>query len=421
MFLSSSGMKMARLSGLRRIMDDIATSGRDTSGGRWLNLSIGNPAPIPEVTRFWQELYDGCVGRGLQHSFGQYGPSRGTTALVEAVVAYFRQAYSWPLTEQHVVVGPGSQTLGFAAAALFAGPAGDGHRPVVLPLVPDYTGYQGLCLHDGGVTGLPPRVEVVGERGFRYLVDLEAVDRLGEVGMLLLSTPSNPAGRAVEPAELDALVEAARRRDVPLVLDHAYGEPFPRIGETRTSPRWDEHVVNLFTVSKAGLPGERIGFAIGAERFVAPLVSFVSNTVLHASQVAQQVVAEALTGGALDRITATAVQPYYRTKREVAEKILADVLPDDVAWRLHTGRGGMFCWLWIDEPWFHDTQLYQRMKEKKVFVAPGRPFFVEDLPPGPLADHEHRCLRVSLSPEEPVLLEGLARLGDALAEMRRAS
>jgi valine--pyruvate aminotransferase len=78
----------------------------------------------------------------------------------------------------------------------------------------------------------------------------------------------------------------------------------------------------------------------------------------------------------------------------------------------------MFCWVWIDEDWFDDIELYHLLKRKHVFVTPGRHFFV--IPPDTRSDdgHQTRCFRISLSPDEEILTEGINRIADALAQLR---
>ncbi|GAA1613087.1 aminotransferase class I/II-fold pyridoxal phosphate-dependent enzyme [Catellatospora bangladeshensis] len=421
MVLSLSGTKMAHASGIRSIMEDIATSMRGASTGSLLNLSIGNPAPIPEVVGTWRRLFDETLDASFARASCLYGPSRGTDDLVAAIVEYFSGRYGWPLTPEHVVVGSGSQMLSFVASAVFTGPGAARDTKTVLPALPDYTGYQGVYLFPGGVAGIAPRIELCGDRRFRYHLDPDALRRSDDIGLLLLSSPSNPTGRCVSPQELDALLEIAADRDVPIFFDHAYGAPFPQIVETPEPPRWHENIINVFTVSKAGLPGERIGFAVGDPRFIEPMVSFVANSTLHAGQLAQQVTARALATGELDRLTAEVIRPYYAHKRRLGEKLLADILPADVNWRLHAGTsGGMFCWVWVDEPWFDDRALYARAKEKGVFLVPGRPFFTGEVAPAGFGRHDGRCFRISLSADEPVLTEGLERIAAALGELRDA-
>ncbi|MEU0337006.1 aminotransferase class I/II-fold pyridoxal phosphate-dependent enzyme [Streptomyces sp. NPDC006193] len=420
MQLSPRGAKMGGLSGIRSIMEDIALAASDPSAGSWVNLSPGNPAHIPEVTDTWQRLHQESLSRRFTEAGGRYGPSRGSDGLVDAVVRYFNRRYGWSITAENVVVGAGCQMLAFMATTVFTGPGPDGPRRLVLPSVPDYTGYHGLSLDERGIVGVAPGVELLEDRSFRYTFDLDAVRREASMGMMLLSTPGNPTGRSITPDALAGLVEIAEERDVPLFLDHAYGDPFPSVAEDRVDPPLHSHVVNCFTLSKAGLPGERLGFAIGPREAIDALLSFTANSYLHPPQLIQATAERALDTGVLDTLTQDVIKPYYRRKRQVAEKLLHELLPDDVDWRLHATEGGMFCWLWIDHDWFDDLAMYEELKRRKVFVVPGRHFFVPPFDSPFLARHATRCVRLSLSPDESVVAEGIARFAEALKEMRDA-
>ncbi|MEU7583144.1 valine--pyruvate transaminase [Streptomyces sp. NPDC041068] len=418
MRLSPIGTRMAGLSGLRSIMEDVASSIAGTAEEDWLNLSIGNPARIPQAEVMWREALAQTVAEDFERAGGRYGPSRGSTVLVEAVVAYFNRTYGWDLTPEHVVVGPGSQMVCFAAAALFCGPEPDGMRRLVLPMVPDYTGYQGLCMHEDGIAGVAPRIALEGEHRFSYSLDLDALRQRDDIGMLLISSPGNPTGRALTQDDLDGLIQVAEDRDVPLVIDHAYGAPFPRIGEVHVDPVRHRNVVNCFSASKAGLPGERIGFAIGDPEYVGALAAFLSNSVLHAPQLPQAAVAAVLRDGRMDEVARDAITPYYRGKKEFMDELLAERLPSDLNWRVQSVVGGMFSWVWIDHPWFDDTELYRRLKEQRVFIVPGRHFFV-DAPSVPLPNgHATRCFRMSLSAPEKTMIDGVSRVAAVLREMR---
>lgn len=411
---------MSGMSGLRTIMEDIATS---TAAGSsdWLNLSIGNPSPIDEVVDAWRELTITAATEDFASVSCRYGPSRGMPTLVDAIVDDFNTRYGWDITADNVVVGPGSQMLCFIAAALFTGSAGtEPPQRLILPMTPDYAGYQGLSLDREGVVGIAPRVQVTGDRSFHYGFDFDALERCPKAGMFLLSSPSNPTGRSIDDGELARLLGVARERDAPLVVDHAYGAPFPRIAASRLTPQWDEHLINCFTLSKAGLPAERIGFAIGPARYIRPMVSFMANSALHAPQLMQLVAARSLTTGLLDKLASEVIAPFYQARRLAVERLLADLLPDSVNWRLHAGKGGMFCWLWIDEDWFDDMALYGLMKTKKVFIVPGRHFFVHPPTGTTPGGHDTQCFRISLSADEDTIGEGIARIAEGLTHLRRA-
>jgi valine--pyruvate aminotransferase len=81
----------------------------------------------------------------------------------------------------------------------------------------------------------------------------------------------------------------------------------------------------------------------------------------------------------------------------------------------------MFCWLWIDEPWFDDLACYTELKRQQVFIVPGRHFFVPPEPGRPADPHATKCIRLSLSAEEPVIAEAITRIATTLELLRRAS
>lgn len=410
--LSYIGSQMARPSGLRSLMEDIAASSAGADGSEGLNLSIGNPAAIPQVAGMWRELSRHAMRTSFADA-GQYGPSRGSPALVHAIADYFRRHLGWFIGPENIAVGPGSQMLCFAAAALYCGDGAAGLRRIGLPMVPEYTGYQGMCLMPDGIAGIEAVWTADGDRSFTYALDIDALARREDLGMLLLSSPGNPTGRSVRPDEQDALIAIARRLDIPLFLDHAYGQPFPQVGPVYAPPVLHPNVVNCFSLSKAGLPGERIGFAIGPERYITPMVSFLSNSLLHASRLVQAMVAEGLRSGAIDHAVATAIRPFYAERRALAEKLLLNAMPTGLDWQLHSNEGGMFAWLWVNEDWFNDLALYQDLKARGVFVTPGRSFFTAPRP----GHHSTQCFRITLSVDEEILREGIKRIGLAFSQV----
>lgn len=414
MKFSQRGNRMTTMSGLRSIMEDVAVTQSAGKGERWLNLGVGNPAPIADVAAMWRDL----AGQTLEFDFAaescRYGPSRGNARLIDVIVDYFAKTYGWSLSPDNVVVGPGSQMLCFIAAALFAGPGADGTRQLVLPCVPDYAGYLGMSLDNGGAAGIAPRVQPAGAHRFRYLLDHDALRDAGDIGLLLVSSPSNPTGRSLDEDEMRTLVASAEANDAALVVDNAYGQPFPRVARTQAPPMWHQNIINCFSVSKAGLPGERIGFAVGAPEPISAMVSFIANSALHAPHFPQLILARALETGRLDEMAATVVEPYYAARRRTAEELLREYLPDDMNWYLHTGEGGMFCWLWIDEPWFDDLEMYARLKDQRVVAVPGRHFFPD---PDGVGRHATRCLRLSVTSDEAAVREGIRVVADTLVSL----
>jgi valine--pyruvate aminotransferase len=131
----------------------------------------------------------------------------------------------------------------------------------------------------------------------------------------------------------------------------------------------------------------------------------------------QATVARALSSGVMDELVSTAIRPFYAQRRKVVETLLFDALPPGVSWRLHASRGGLFCWLWIDEPWFDDLDFYEALKRKNVFVVPGRHFFTDPAGDGPLGSHVRQCFRLSISADLADLVDGIGRMAEVIDEM----
>ncbi|MEJ8641137.1 aminotransferase class I/II-fold pyridoxal phosphate-dependent enzyme [Streptomyces sp. MS1.HAVA.3] len=403
------------MSGLRVIMDDIAAV-TSHSPHNWLNLGIGNPAPLPELTAFWQRHVRQALDADFEGLSCSYGPSRGLPVLLDAVVEYFNQRLGWDIDASNVMVGPGSQMLCFIAGALYTGQSTAGERSLVLPALPDYTGYEASSLHKN-LVGIPSDVVHSGDHRFRYVLDTAAVEQTQGAGVFLASNPSNPTGRSLTQAELDTIIKVAGAQDALTIVDNAYGEPFPGIAVTHTPPPRENGVLNCFSFSKAGLPGERLGIAIGPAEVVKDMVAFLGNTALHAPRLAQYAVAQALkSGDELGEIVSGTIQPFYTARWELASELFREELPADLRWYLHEGTRGMFSWLHIDEPWFDDLRLYDLMKDRHTFVVPGSYFFAGTTSPEAV-EHGRRCVRISLSAREADLRQGIARLGDALRVM----
>lgn len=414
MRLSLTGIKMARPSGLRSIMEDVAAISAGPDSTDWINLSVGNPAFIPEVAEMWRHHMEAALAEDFDIASCQYGPSRGNNRLVNALAAYFNDTFGWCIGPENIVVGPGSQMLCYIGAAIFAGPSESDSRRVLLPALPDYTGYQGLHMHDNGLHGVAPKILKQGRHHFRYEMDLKNFDLQDQIGMALVSSPSNPTCRSLSWEEQQEILRVATDHDFQVFIDHAYGAPFPRISSTACDPVFHPNVVNCFSMSKAGLPGERVGFAVGPAAQISAMVSFISNSTLHAPQLSQMVLARAIESGDLDRTANSTIAPYYARKRRVAERLLLDLLPNDVAWRLHSSDGGLFCWIWVDHSWFDDNRFYMQLKQKKVTIVPGRHFFVDGVGD---ASHRKRCFRISLAPAEAAIEEGVGRVSQALQQL----
>lgn len=413
--ISLTGTRMSSLTGVRAIMKDIIET--LSAGGEFFNLSAGNPVVLPEVASMWRDLSNEVINSSeYAQIIGRYGSSKGYQPLVDAVVQEFNQRYNLSITERNVVITPGSQSLFFFGTNIFSGAFKDGTtRKILLPLLPDYTGYGGVTLTEGCVIGKAPRIrENDAKHSFKYELDLESFSIGSDIGAMIVSRPNNPSGNVLSGEEILFLQDAAIKAGIPLFVDSAYGDPFPGLAFTECQPIFGENIIHSMTLSKAGLPGERIGIVIAEESIIEAIESFMTNACIHASRFGQALTSAALKSQRLIEVCREVINPYYRNKFSLITSAIHEYLPASIPWYLHEGEGGMFAWLWCKELPVSDWDLYQRLKKLRVITVPGSTFF-----PGLQGSWKpaHECIRLSLTASEHDTVEAVKLIARALKEI----
>ena len=417
--LSQFGSQMFQLTGVRAIMKDIIET-LSNSEGRFINLSAGNPIILPEVEQLWRE----CTQELLDsNEYGEvvcrYGSSQGYAPLIKAVVKDFNARYGLSLSDRHVLITGGSQALYLYAANAFGGYTASGElRQVVLPLSPDYTGYSGVSLTPESLIAYKPTLEIDSKRHrFKYRPDFGRLQINEQTGCVIFSRPCNPTGNVISDGEVNKIASLAASYNVPVLVDSAYAPPFPALNFTSMTPQFGDNIIHCMSLSKAGLPGERIGIAIGDPKLIQVLESFQTNACIHSSRYGQAIAARAIASGKLVNIATNVIRPHYQRKIEVLEQTLDTFMPD-ISWYLHQGEGAIFAWLWFKDLPMTDWEFYQELKRVGVITVPGSTFF-----PGLREDWQHKqqCLRISLTATEEEIAEAMKRLAKVAQQVYQST
>ncbi|NEO89518.1 MAG: valine--pyruvate transaminase [Moorea sp. SIO3G5] len=417
--LTQIGTQMSELTGVRAIMKDIIETLRAGQGQDWINLSAGNPVILPEVEQLWRD----CTAQLLASSeYGEvicrYGSSQGYQPLIDAIAKDFNQRYGLSLSDRHILITPGSQSIYFYAANAFGGYTSSGQvKQVVLPLSPEYTGYGGVSLTPEAVYAYKPTLEINHEQHrFKYRPDFSQLKISEETGCVIVSRPCNPTGNVLTDEEVIKIAEIATPFNVPVLIDAAYAPPFPALNFTEMTPVFRDNIIHCLSLSKAGLPGERVGVAIGDPELISILESFQTNLCIHSSRYGQAIAAKAIASGALPEIATNVIRPHYQQKFVTLELTLDKSMPKDLPWFLHRGEGAIFAWLWLQDLPITDWELYQKLKQVGVIVVPGSTFF-----PGLREDwsHQQQCIRISLTATEEEIEIAMQRLATLVEEVYR--
>jgi valine--pyruvate aminotransferase len=416
--LSRFGQKLCTHSGILELMDDLGNA-LSSGSGKIIMLGGGNPAAIPSMQAIWRqrtlEMLQKSPGQ-FDSMLGNYDPPQGRPEFIAAVVKLFQERFGWKIGPENVAITNGSQTSFFCLFNMLAGEFADGtNKKILLPVVPEYIGYADQGVSKNLFVAQEPAIERRDAHSFKYRVNFDSLEVGPEVAAIAVSRPANPTGNVLTNSEIAHLSALAKERGIPLIIDNAYGHPFPGIIFSEiVPPLWEDHLILTFSLSKIGLPGVRTGIVIANSEIIRCLYAANAIVSLANGNIGQALVAPLLASGELVTICQTCINPFYAEK---AHHALACVKKSfDPAWPyfLHKCEGSPFLWLWLEGLACGTYELYQRLKARNVLVVPGKYFFYGLSEPW---DHANQCLRINYSQPESTVSAGIKIIAEELAKV----
>lgn len=416
---SDFGRHLGSGSGIEELMDDLGHA--LAGGGDVKMLGGGQPARIPEMNAVWRRRLDELEEEsgGLDRAMTSYDPPRGNPKFLEAIAGLFRKTFGWEIGPENIAITPGGQTAFFFLFNLLAGRMPDGSRKkILLPLVPEYIGYA-----DQGIDGcifkaVTPLIGKTGDHEFKYRVDFDRLEITPDIAAICASRPTNPTGNVLTDEEVARLSALAKSHNIPLIIDNAYGAPFPGIIFEPATPYWEPHVILTYSLSKIGLPGTRTGIVIGPPEIIRALGSLSAIVGLANPNLGQQILLPLVESGEILRLSSEVVRPFYEGKCKLARQAAVEAFGDDFEWCMHRSEGALFLWFWFPGLPISSKELYTRLKKRGVLVIPGEYFFFGHDDP----DWAHRdeCIRVSYAMDEAIVRDGLRIIAEEVKACRNA-
>ena len=401
---SAIGQFLCGDSGILQLMDDLGAA-LDQNREIYM-LGGGNPARIPKVQAFVRSCLEETLFQPHQFDelVGNYDAPQGNAKFIDSIASLLRSECGWPVGRENIAVTNGSQSSFFTLFNLFAGLYPDGsQRRILLPLTPEYIGYGDIGLGQELFYSCRPNIEIRGQYEFKYHVDFDQLDIQEGTGAICISRPTNPTGNVITDDEIRALREIAAGRDIPLIIDGAYGAPFPNIIFTEVTPIWDPGVIVCLSLSKLGLPGVRTGIVVADDAIIRAVTSANAIVSLSPGSFGPVLVTEAIRSGELLKISTELIRPYYQHHVDQAAAWIREQFAGYPC-RIHTPEGAIFLWLWFQDLPITSDELYQRLKRRGVLVIAGEHFFpglTEDWP------HRHECIRVSYAQDPSMVHDGI--------------
>ncbi|MGY0617404.1 valine--pyruvate transaminase [Vibrio sp. FJH11] len=411
---SKFGEKFNQYSGITQLMDDL-NDGLRTPGA--IMLGGGNPAAIPAMLDYFHQACEEMLASGeLISALTNYDGPQGKDAFIKALAQLFRETYGWDISEKNISLTNGSQSGFFYLFNLLAGQQPDGsHKKVLLPIAPEYIGYGDAGIDEDIFISYHPEIELLDNGLFKYHVDFEQLKVDDSIAAICASRPTNPTGNVLTDEEIRKLDKLARENNIPLIIDNAYGLPFPNIIFEDVEPFWNDNTILCMSLSKLGLPGVRCGIVIASEAITQALTNMNGIISLAPGSVGPAIANHIIGNGDLLKLSSDVIKPFYKQKSQRAVELLQQAITDQ-RFRIHKPEGAIFLWLWFDELPITTMELYQRLKARGVLIVPGEYFFIgqEDE-----WDHAHQCLRMNYVQDDEMMQKGIAIIAEEVEKAYR--
>ena len=362
-----------------------------------LDFSVGEPDfPTPAAAKR-------AGTAAIEGDVTKYTANEGTLELRKAIGAKLLRDNGLRYDPDQILASPGAKSsLYCAVMALFG--AGD---EVLVP-TPYWVSYPEQIQLAGAT---PVLVAARESNAFKVTArDLDAKCTPRTKG-LILNYPANPTGACHDAAELAAIAEVAKARDLVVIADEIYekllfdGRTFTSIASVSEDAYARTIVVN--GVSKAfAMTGWRLGYAAGPKEIVEAMAKVQSHTTSHPASMSQVAAAAALAESEAD---VRRMAGKFAERRDVVVEGLGRIpgvtlVPPAGAFYVYPNVSGLFGRTVRGRAVNSGQDVAEALLDAaRIAVVPGEAFGT--------AEH----VRLSFACSMDVIREGLARMSRGLA------
>ncbi|MGG5253586.1 pyridoxal phosphate-dependent aminotransferase [Neobacillus sp. SM06] len=360
-------------------VQEVIASGTDV-----INLGQGNPdQPTPP------HIVESLQQAALNPVNHRYSPFQGFAYFKQATAEFYNREYG-------VTINPETEV-----AILFGGKAGLVEIPQCLlnpgdlvlvpdPGYPDY--WSGIELAGAKMEWMALKEENGFLPDYRELSDLA----LEKAKLMFLNYPNNPTGAIATEEFFAETVALAKRHDLCVVHDFAYGA----IGFDGKKPisflqadGAKDIGIEIYTLSKTyNMAGWRVGFAVGNPSVIAAINLLQDHLYVSLFGAVQEAAVTALLSSqeCVHEVTAL-----YESRRNAFIHALREI-----GWKVNAPAGSFFAWLKIPDGYTSEQFADLLLEKSGVAVAPGIGF----------GSYGEGYVRVGLLTDECRLLEAAERI-----------
>jgi aspartate aminotransferase len=240
----------------------------EAQGRDIIHLEIGEPDF--DTPRHIVEAGKQALDEGWTH----YGPTQGLPELREAIASYIRRTRGIEVGAEHVCVVPGGKPIIFFPLMALLEPGDE----VIYPN-PGFPIYESMINFLGAK---PVPIPLVEDRGFSFDLNVLKDSLSSKTKMLILNSPHNPTGGVIPAADVRAIADLVRDRDLVILSDEIYtriyfDEEAPL--SISTLPGMLEKTIILDGFSKTyAMTGWRMGYGVMPTWLVDPVNKLMVNS-----------------------------------------------------------------------------------------------------------------------------------------------
>ncbi len=325
-----------------------------------INLSVGEPRhPMPS---FVAPVIATHIG-----GFAKYPMLRGTDRFRNAAASWLGRRYKLPRAldpNKEVLVLNGSREGLFLASIAAKRILGErGGKPAIIVPNPFYPAYgAGAEVTGCELVALP----AYAKNNFIPDYDQISDELMARTLAVYLCSPANPQGSVLPRETLEKVIARARKHGAFVFADECYSEIWLSdkvpTGALEACGANFDNVITFNSLSKrSNLPGLRVGFAAGDERFISAYSELRNVSAPQVPEPLQEVAIAAYS----DEYHVEDTRKLYREKFDLADKLLGK--------RFNHKRpeGGFFLWLDVTELGDDETAAKSLFEDAGLRVVPG--------------------------------------------------
>jgi aspartate/methionine/tyrosine aminotransferase len=258
----------------------------EAQGHDIIHLEIGEPDF--DTPRHIVEAGKQALDQGWTH----YGPTQGLPELREAIASYICRTRGIRVGAEQVCVVPGGKPIIFFPLMALLEPGDE----VIYPN-PGFPIYESMINFLGAK---PVPIPLVENRGFSFDLNVLKDSLSPKTKMLILNSPHNPTGGVIPAADVRAIADLVRDRDLVILSDEIYTRIYfdqEAPLSISTLPGMLEKTIILDGFSKTyAMTGWRLGYGVMPTWLVDPVNKLMVNSNSCTASFTQRAGIAALTG-----------------------------------------------------------------------------------------------------------------------------